>query len=215
MVVFIVGVGVLAHWLVPEGLRAAVAAQPIWLQLTEALVIADLGFYITHRTFHTIPWLWKFHAIHHSIEEMDWLAAGRVHPVDQVLTKGMSLLPLFALGFSEAAIGIHALIYHWQAYLIHANVRISFGPLRWLIASPEFHHWHHGNHPEAYNKNYAGQLAFLDKLFGTMHMPEGQMPAKYGVDEPVPQQYFLDLIYPFRRAREPEVSADRNPALDA
>jgi sterol desaturase/sphingolipid hydroxylase (fatty acid hydroxylase superfamily) len=116
------------------------------------------------------------------------------------------VLPLYALGFSGAAIGIFSAIYFWHSLLLHANVRLSFGPLRWLIASPEFHHWHHANQREAYNMNYAGQLAFLDKLFGTMYMPEGQMPAKYGVDDPVPHTYVPQLRYPFKRQKPGEVA---------
>ena len=206
LLVIIVGVGVCAHWLVPAALQRTVAAQPYWLQTLQAIVIADIGFYVAHRMFHAIPWLWQFHAVHHSIEEMDWLAAARVHPLDQVMTKGMSLLPLYALGYSDVTLAAYSILYMWQSYLIHANVRISFGPLRWLIASPEFHHWHHGNQPEAYNKNYAGQLAVLDMLFGTLHMPRGQMPSKYGVDDPVPSTYISHLIYPFKR-RAPETPA--------
>jgi sterol desaturase/sphingolipid hydroxylase (fatty acid hydroxylase superfamily) len=191
----------LSGWLMPRQVQAAVAGQPYWLQVVEAIILADLGFYTAHRLFHSIPWLWKFHAVHHSIEELDWLAAARVHPIDQIVTKGMSILPLFALGFAAVPIGIFAAIYFWHSILVHANVRLNFGPLRWLIASPEFHHWHHANQREAYNTNYAGQLSILDKLFGTMYMPEGQVPEKYGVNDPVPNTYLLHLIYPFKRRR--------------
>jgi sterol desaturase/sphingolipid hydroxylase (fatty acid hydroxylase superfamily) len=194
----VVGLAVISGWLVPPGLRAVVGSQPCWLQVVEAVVLADLGFYGAHRMFHTIPWLWKFHAIHHSIEELDWLAAVRVHPVDQVVTKGMSLLPLVALGFDAAPIAIFSIIYGWHSILLHANVRMNLGPLRWLIASPEFHHWHHANQREAYGANYAGQLSVLDRLFGTMYMPDGRRPARYGVDDPVPHTYLAHLLYPFR-----------------
>jgi len=202
-----VAVIALSGWLMPRQVQAAVAGQPYWLQVVEAVILADLGFYTAHRMFHSIPWLWKFHSVHHSIEELDWLAAARVHPIDQIVTKGMSILPLFALGFAAVPIGIFAAIYFWHSILVHANVRLNFGPLRWLIASPEFHHWHHANQREAYNTNYAGQLSILDKLFGTMYMPEGQVPEKYGVDDPVPNTYLLHLIYPFKR-RRPAASAE-------
>ncbi|TPL49684.1 sterol desaturase family protein [Mesorhizobium sp. B2-4-6] len=187
---------------VPEALAAAVQSQPLWLQTIEALLIADIGFYLAHRAFHAVPFLWRFHAIHHSIEEMDWLAAHRVHPVDQILTKSASFLPLFALGFSGEAVLIYVLIYHWQSVFIHSNTRIKFGPLKWLIASPQFHHWHHANERQAYDSNFAGQLPFLDLIGGTLFMPQ-RMPEKYGVDEPVPQFYHQQLVYPFVAAAEP------------
>ena len=193
----IVAVIFAAAWIVPASFQAMVGGLPYWVQIPAVVVLADLGFYWTHRMFHAVPWLWKFHSIHHSIEELDWLAASRVHPVDQILTKGVSLVPVFALGFSEWAIGVYALLYQWQSVLIHSNVRIKFGPLRFLLASPEFHHWHHSNHREARDSNFAGQLPFLDILFGTLHMPRGRMPQSYGLDEPMPQRYAYQILYPF------------------
>jgi sterol desaturase/sphingolipid hydroxylase (fatty acid hydroxylase superfamily) len=191
----------ISGWLVPAGLRAAVAHQPCWLQVVEAVILADLGFYIAHRMFHSVQWLWRFHAIHHSIEELDWLAAVRVHAFDQAVTKGASILPLLALGFDTGAITISSGIYFWHSLLLHANVRMTFGPLRWLIASPVFHHWHHAARPDAHGQNYAGQLPFLDKLFGTQHMPEGQLPDRYGVDASVPSGYLSQLLYPLKGDR--------------
>jgi sterol desaturase/sphingolipid hydroxylase (fatty acid hydroxylase superfamily) len=152
----ILGAVLLGAWLVPASIQHWVGSLPFLIQLPVLIILSDIGFYSVHRLFHKIPFLWKFHAVHHSIEDLDWLAAHRVHPVDQILTKGVSLLPVFALGFSTAAIAAYAVIYHWQSLLIHSNVRISFGPLRWLVASPQFHHWHHANHKEAFDKNFAG-----------------------------------------------------------
>ncbi|AMN43691.1 sterol desaturase family protein [Rhodoplanes sp. Z2-YC6860] len=195
-IVFVVAF-IAAH-AVPVPFREWVGGQPYWLQLAEAVILADIGFYWTHRMFHAVPWLWRFHAIHHSIEELDWLAAWRVHPVDQILTKGVSLIPVLALGFSDVTIGLYRLLYQWQSVFIHANVRIGLGPMRWLFASPEFHHWHHSADLEARDKNFAGQLSFLDALFGSLHMPRGKMPTSYGTDQPLPKHYFPQLFYPFR-----------------
>jgi sterol desaturase/sphingolipid hydroxylase (fatty acid hydroxylase superfamily) len=186
-----------AAQIVPASFQALVGGLPYWVQIPLVILLSDLGFYWTHRMFHAVPWLWRFHAIHHSIEELDWLAAARVHPADQILTKGVSLIPVVALGFSEWAIGVYALLYQWQSVLIHANVRFRFGPLRLLLASPEFHHWHHSSDREARDMNFAGQLSFLDALFGTLHMPRGQMPKAYGLDRPIPHRYALQLLYPF------------------
>lgn len=203
LVVAVVAISVVAEGLVPAKWRASVAAQPVWLQFLQILLLADLGFYLAHRAFHTVPLLWRMHAVHHSIEELDWLAAHRVHPIDQVLTKSASFVPVFALGFSAAPFLLFAILYRWQALFIHSNVRIGFGPLRWIIASPQFHHWHHANCPEAMNKNFAGQLPLWDLLFGTLHLPGSRMPQRYGTDDPVPGTYLAQLAYPFVRKDPP------------
>jgi sterol desaturase/sphingolipid hydroxylase (fatty acid hydroxylase superfamily) len=209
-----VGIIIVAAWLVPANLQKAVASQPIWIQTLEVIVLSDIGFYLAHRAFHVVPWLWRFHAIHHSIEELDWLAAARVHPVDQVLTKGFSLLPVFALGFSEAAIGIYVAIYSWQSAFIHANIRIRFGPLRWLVASPEFHHWHHSSDRAARDRNFAGQLPLIDVRFGNVYMPRGRMPENYGIDEQLPATYWAQLLHPFRRSNGRSVDASPNVDIE-
>lgn len=183
---------------VPESLKALVASQPVVIQFVEVLVIADLGFYAMHRLFHAVPFLWRFHLVHHSIEDMDALAGHRVHPVDQILTRGMTLAPVFLLGFSPAAIAAFGILYHWQSLLIHSNVNVRLGPMKWVLALPEFHHWHHANHQESFDKNFAGQLPVLDMIFNTMYLPHHQSPRRFGVDEAVPGGYVDQLCYPFR-----------------
>jgi sterol desaturase/sphingolipid hydroxylase (fatty acid hydroxylase superfamily) len=185
--------------LIPAVFRATVAKQSLWVQIGEIFLLADLIFYLVHRAFHTVPVLWRFHAIHHSIEHMDWLAGSRVHPVDQILTKGGSIVACTAVGFSGEALGVYALVYFVHSVLLHSNVRISFGPLRWLIASPQFHHWHHSREPQAWNKNFAGQLPFIDILFGTAYIPAGEWTPSYGIEDAVPRTYVAQLAHPFRR----------------
>ena len=143
----------LAQMWVPQSLVTAVQSQPLWLQVVEVIISADIGFYLAHRAFHAVPLLWRFHAVHHSIEELDWLAAFRVHPVDQILTKSASFLPIAVFGFSDGAVLVFALIYKWHSVAIHSNSRIGLGPLKWIFASPQFHHWHHANEPAAIDKN--------------------------------------------------------------
>ena len=204
----VVGMTMTARWLLPVAVRAAAAGQPYWVQIAEIIVLADIGVYVAHRAFHAVPWLWRFHAIHHSSEELDWLSTTRVHPLDQIVTRGLSLLPVFTLGFSDVAIGAYAMLYGWQSMLNHSNVRINFGPLRWVVASPEFHHWHHSHDHEARDKNFASQLPLLDMLFGTFYMPRGRTPGKYGIDQPIPATYAAQLLCPFRRILAPRSRTD-------
>lgn len=201
--------------LLPHGMTVAVASQPFVLQFLEVLLIADFGFYLAHRAFHHVPFLWRFHAVHHSIEEMDWIAAHRVHPVDQILTKSASLVPVFILGFDVTAIVAFSVMYQWQGLLIHSNLRIRVGPLRWLLASPQFHHWHHANHSDAIDKNFAGQLPLWDVLFGTVFMPEKEMPEAYGTDYPVPMTYVGQLAHPFVWSSKADAAIELNDTNSA
>ncbi|MFN2532532.1 MAG: sterol desaturase family protein [Pyrinomonadaceae bacterium] len=189
----------IAHWFVSSAFQVAVAAQNRFLQFAEAILIANFGSYVGHRLAHEVPFLWRFHSVHHSIGEMDWLAAARVHPLDQIITKGLTLVPLYLMGFSKSSFGAYILLATFHAVLIHANVRFTFGPLRWLIASPQFHHWHHSAESEAFNRNYAGELPLIDLLFGTFYLPKGRRPRKYGISDLVPTTYLGQLSHPFRR----------------
>ena len=72
--------------------------------------------------------------------------------------------------------------------------------MRHIIVGPDFHHWHHANEREAYRRNFAAQLAFWDRLFGTLHLPADRRPAAFGTGERLPQGLLGTLAYPFRRA---------------
>jgi sterol desaturase/sphingolipid hydroxylase (fatty acid hydroxylase superfamily) len=181
------------------GVRSAVSSQPVWLQFFEILFLADLGFYFAHRALHAVPFLWRFHMIHHSVEELDWLAGGRAHPIDVLFAKSAGFMPVFALGFSSGALGAFLLLYVWQSVLLHANVSLRLGPgFRWLLVSPEFHHWHHSKDPAVRDMNFAGQLPIFDVIFRTAHLPAGQRPETFGVDDPMRQNYLSQLARPFR-----------------
>jgi lathosterol oxidase len=183
----------------PEGFQALVRAQPLALQLLEVLVVADLAQYAVHRAFHRVPLLWRFHAVHHSSVAMDWLAGSRLHLVDAVATRSLVLVPLFLLGFSQRALEGYLVFVSFHAVFIHANVRFGLGALEGVIVTPRFHHWHHASAEDARDKNFAVHLPWLDRLFGSLHMPPGRWPERYGIaGDPVPQGYGGQLIYPFR-----------------
>lgn len=207
MVFLIGGAATLCASLVPAGMQTWVASLPLWLQVILASLIGDLVIYLGHRAMHEIPALWRFHAIHHSSENLDWLAAYRVHPVDQMITKGASLIPIYALGFSAEALFVAAIIYKWQALLEHANIRLPLGPLKYVIVGSEFHHWHHSNEAVARDKNFSAQFPIWDILFKTLYLP-GRMPERYGVDDPVPATWAGQIIYPFRRRDKAEPIAE-------
>jgi sterol desaturase/sphingolipid hydroxylase (fatty acid hydroxylase superfamily) len=142
---------------------------------------------------------------------MDFLVAVRNHPVDILLQRAAGAVPIIALGLPAAALAIYSGAYFWQSFLVHANVRIPYGPFRWLVASPEFHHWHHANERAAYDHNFAGFCVFWDICFGTVHLPRvgKRHPDVYGVTDGVPHSYWRLIVYPFIR-REPPAPAPRN-----
>lgn len=189
---------VVFRWAVSPALQAAVAAQPLVLQFVEVLLVADLAQYTVHRLFHRVPWLWRFHAVHHSSRRMDWLAGSRLHLVDIVVTRGLSFVPLYVLGFAPGAVFAYVLFVSFQAVLIHANVRWRFGPLTRLLATPQYHHWHHAVEPA--DVNFAVHLPVIDRLFGTHYLPPDRWPVEYGLaGAPVPRGYLAQLLYPFAR----------------
>jgi sterol desaturase/sphingolipid hydroxylase (fatty acid hydroxylase superfamily) len=203
-----------AAWIVPASLQHMVGDLPYWAQVPLIVLLADLGIYWTHRMMHEYPMLWRVHAVHHSVEDLDWLAAAHQHPLDVILIKGASLLPVLALGFSEEATGTYVLLLYWQSFLSHANVRINFGPLRYVLVSPEFHHWHHSSEREARDRNFAAHFAFIDLLFGSLHLPKGQRAQTFGVDHPMPRGYLRLLAYPFIAWRQMQRAGTQEARID-
>jgi len=175
-----------------------VSHQNLGLQVFFTILIGDLSFYFAHRLFHTVPWLWEFHAIHHSSTHIDWLATVRVHPFEQIFTKSCQMIPLYWLGFSTEALAIYAIFSSAIAFFIHANIRVKFPILKWIIATPEFHHWHHDRNPQLNPQNLAVQLPILDYIFGTWYMPNDQWTQQYGTELDTKNDYFHHLIYPFK-----------------
>ena len=188
----------LLAWAVRLDFQRAVAAQPLWLQFMQMLLLIDLATYWVHRAFHAWPWAWRFHAIHHSSPAMDWLAGSRMHPVDVIITRAAAFVPVFVLGFAPAALYAYLVFVSVHAVFIHANLRWRFPRLRWIIATPEFHHWHHASDDEGIDKNFAAFLPLWDRLFGTAHLP-AHWPRHYGTHgKPLPQGYLAQLAHPWR-----------------
>jgi len=176
--------------------HGALAAQPLWLQGLAIFVIGDFLGYWQHRLFHTSR-LWPFHAVHHSSNELDWLSSVRLHPVNDVISRLIVALPLVAAGFNVGVVALYAPFTTFYAILIHANLDWDYGPFRYVIASPMFHRWHHTRAEE--NRNFSGGLPLWDLLFGTFHMPRGEKPAAFGIDEPMPQGFVGQMLAPFAR----------------
>ena len=112
--------------------------------------------------------------------------------------RSVAVLPRYALGVGRVSLGAFVILITVQAFFIQANVRMNFGPLRWVIATPQSHHWHHAREPQAHNTNFAGEFPVLDALFGTLDLPENRWPAQYGIDDPEPTGYLRQRAWPLR-----------------
>lgn len=191
---------ILFDWARVPSVSAAIASLPLLVQVPLVILAADFTQYWVHRSFHAVPLLWPFHAIHHSAEEMDWLAGSRLHLVDVILTRGLTYVPIFVLGFSNAALFVYVFLVAGQATFIHANVRWRFRPVRRLIATPAFHHWHHSAEAAAVDKNFSVHTPIWDILFGTYYLPDS-WPARYGLSGggKVPRGWFRQLVHPLSR----------------
>ena len=185
-------------WAAQDGIRGWVAGLNFWVALFLIVLVADLVQYATHRAYHEVPLLWRLHAVHHSVKSMDWLAGSRQHILELIITRTLVLAPIYVLGFSKGVIDAYILIVGFQAVFNHANVSVRLGPLRYLIVTPNFHHWHHSQDNDAIDKNYAAHFAFIDYAFGTAVKSDREWPEHYGVvGDYVPNGFFKQLAFPF------------------
>ncbi|WP_426439581.1 sterol desaturase family protein [Bradyrhizobium genosp. P] len=172
---------------------------PLALQAIIFLVVSDFMLYWLHRMFHGGAW-WKYHAIHHSSEDLEWISAARFHPVNLLIgTISVDVILLMA--------GISPNIMLWvgpfttfHSAFVHANLKWTLGPLKYVIATPVFHRWHHTSLEEGGDTNFAGTFPIWDILFGTFRMPDNVLPENYGADDKaIPTEIAGQLAYPFRQ----------------
>jgi sterol desaturase/sphingolipid hydroxylase (fatty acid hydroxylase superfamily) len=187
-------------WLPGLALRPLVRSLPTTAELVLGVLLFDLLIYWTHRFSHTVAFFWRFHSIHHSTRHLDWVSGFRAHPFD-----GIFMAPVFAFligaGFDGRITGGLAVVQFVVGLWAHLNVRWRLRPLRHVVLTPDFHHWHHANHAESLHTNFSTFLPVWDVLFGTFFMPADRRPQQYGVDEPVPLTIRGQLLYPFHGMR--------------
>lgn len=185
-------------WALNEGFQAKVQSMPLGFQVLFLALSADFVLYWVHRAFHEIPRLWPFHAVHHCAEHMDWLAGSRTHLVQTLIDRTLVMIPLYLLGTTPEALNVYVVLAALQAVFTHANVGVPFGPLKYLIVTPQYHHWHHSSDQPAIDTNYAVHFPLYDRLFGTYHMPERHWPISYGTTKPLPRTFWGQLVHPFQ-----------------
>jgi sterol desaturase/sphingolipid hydroxylase (fatty acid hydroxylase superfamily) len=181
-----------------DGLRGWIGSQPLWVQFAEIMFVTDLVQYWVHRAFHRIPFLWRFHAVHHSAKSMDWMAGARMHVLEILVLRAFTVMPMLILGFHETAVHIYIFVVYLYSTFIHANIAWELPYVGRYLATPRFHHWHHGIEREAIDVNFSIHFPLFDRLFGTYYMPDGKWPSGYGIKgHPVPLGYGRQFLYPF------------------
>lgn len=177
-----------------------VVEQPRWLMMIELVVLTDLLSYGSHRACHRVPFLWRFHAVHHSPRRVHWTSTARMHPINDLVTYAGLALPPLAIGFPLEAIAPLAPVIVLFAVWSHSKSTALLGGIGWILTGPRFHRWHHTHPDEGGNANFSGIFSLWDRLFGTYYMPAGRLPERFGLAEEVmDESFWAQMVQPFRK----------------
>jgi sterol desaturase/sphingolipid hydroxylase (fatty acid hydroxylase superfamily) len=173
------------------------AEYPLWLQGAIFLIVGDFMLYWIHRGFHR-PRMWKYHAVHHSSEELDWISAARFHPINIFLGSVAVDVVLLVAGISPNVLVYIGPFTIAHSAFVHANLNWTLGPFKYVLAGPVFHRWHHTAADRGGSSNFSPTFPIFDILFGTFYMPVKERPDRYGVADPIPASFGGQLLYPFK-----------------
>ncbi|MDH7445140.1 sterol desaturase family protein [Aquimarina sp. 2201CG14-23] len=184
-----------------------ISGLSMWIQLLVFFVILDFVQWFTHVLLHKFPLLWRFHKIHHSVKEMGFAAHLRYHWMENIFYKPLKTIGVMILGGFEPE---QAYIVHFLAIAIghfnHANIKITWGPLKYILNNPVMHLYHHSYVlPEnSYGVNFGISLSLWDYIFKTNYIPEdsGTIEIGFPGDEKVPKSFFGQLVYGFRKSKK-------------
>jgi sterol desaturase/sphingolipid hydroxylase (fatty acid hydroxylase superfamily) len=179
----------------------------MWLQLLVFFIVLDFVQWFTHILLHKYPVLWRFHQVHHSVKEMGFAAHLRYHWMENVLYKPLKTFGVMILGGFEPE---QAYIVHFVAiaigHLNHANIKLTWGPLKYVLNNPVMHLYHHAYHlPEGkYGINFGISLSLWDYIFKTNYVPEdsGTIPLGFPGDETFPHDFVHQNLYGFGKMKK-------------
>ena len=178
-----------------------IASWPVWSQFLLLFVVADFIQWNVHRWLHYIPWLWEFHKVHHSVEQMGFAAHLRYHWMETIVYKSVQYIPLSMIGFGLDDFFILHLVTILIGHLNHANVKITYGPLKYVLNNPVMHLWHHAKDvpPGTYGVNYGISLSLWGYLFGTAYIPNqnANEPLGFEDQETFPKTFLQQLTHPW------------------
>ena len=179
---------------------------PMWLQLLIFFIVLDFVQWFTHVLLHRYPALWKYHQIHHSVKEMGFAAHLRYHWMENIFYKPLKTLGVMVLGGFEPE---QAYIVHFIAitigHLNHANVKITWGPLKYIFNNPVMHLYHHAYTlpTGSYGVNFGISLSIWDYIFKTNYIPEDSGTVEIGFpgDEHIPKGFMGQVTHGFKKDR--------------
>ncbi len=179
-----------------------VSQLPAVVQLLILFVVKDFIQWNIHRLLHRVDWMWQFHKVHHSVEEMGFAAHLRFHWMENVIYRTLEYIPLSMIGFGiQDFLFVHLFTLAW-GHFNHANITVPLGWFKYIFNNPQMHIWHHAEHiPNRYGVNYGITLSLWDYLFKTNYLP------KEGRDEPLgfdnlkqfPKTFWTQILYPFKK----------------
>jgi len=173
---------------------------PLWAQGILIVFLSDLLRYWLHRLSHTIPILWRLHAVHHSVTKMYWLNTSRFHPIEKALQFLLDVFPFMLLGVSQDVIALHLVLYGVNGFFQHCNIDLKFGLLNYIVSSTEHHRWHHSKEIEESNNNYGNNVIVWDILFGSFFLPKSRKVKTLGlINAQYPSSFVKQLFMPFKK----------------
>jgi len=176
---------------------------PYWLQVVVFFLAMDFVQWFVHVLLHRYNFLWQFHKVHHSVEEMGFAAHLRYHWMENVFyTPAKYLVFLLTGGFEPSSVFVIYYINITIGHLNHANLNLDYGPLKYILNNPKMHIWHHAKElPESHpnGMNYGISLSIWDYVFGTNYVPKSGRDIALGFEEleKFPKTFAQQLIYPF------------------
>ncbi|MCB1563549.1 MAG: sterol desaturase family protein [Alphaproteobacteria bacterium] len=188
---------------------------PMVVQATLGVVAAEFALYWAHRLAHEWPFLWRFHAIHHSVTKLWFVNTGRFHFIDSLVSIVLGMSVLLALGAPMEVVKWQAVITAFIGMLTHCNVEMRFGPLSWIFNTPGLHRWHHSKDLREGNKNYGENIMLWDQLFRTYFNENRRPPVDIGISEYMPPKFTHQLLWPFLSERAKRALMERSGASHA
>lgn len=175
---------------------------PFLVELVIVILMVDLIWYICHRSFHTLPMLWKFHSLHHNSEQLHVLNNARVHPLELFVFFLPIMLLVQFIDVPPAVLNCYFAFQLTVGLMTHSNIRVRSGWLSYIFNTPELHHWHHSRQRHEHDNNYGSVTMVWDHIFGSYFNPsDRKASAEIGASTYVPKGFFAQLANPFRASQ--------------